>query len=90
MKRTTDPHDRQHCREVFARLSEYLDNEMEVTLRKTFEQHMQNCIPCKVCLATLKRTIGLCSTLQDQPLPPDFVRKLHTDLNLRIRTTSTA
>ncbi|RJQ66538.1 MAG: zf-HC2 domain-containing protein, partial [Desulfobacteraceae bacterium] len=56
-----DPnHHHRACRDLFARMSEYLDNELDGTVRRTIEQHLAQCRPCRVCLGTLQRTVSLC------------------------------
>jgi len=61
---------------MFARLSEYIDNELDEITCRDIERHMASCKPCQVCLATLKRTVKLCENMKDQPLPQDFSLKL--------------
>jgi RNA polymerase sigma-70 factor (ECF subfamily) len=61
---------------MFARLSEYIDNELDEITCRDIERHIANCPPCQVCLATLKRTVAICENLKDQPVPKDFSKKL--------------
>jgi hypothetical protein len=71
-------HDRKDCLAMFARLSEYIDNELdELTCRK-IEDHARDCIPCKSCLETLRQTIHLCRSLatDDEPVPESFSNQL--------------
>ncbi len=56
------------CRELFARLSEYLDGELPPGLCDEIHRHLQACTPCEAFAATLRRTIDLCRALPAAPL----------------------
>lgn len=73
---TNTPHDHTQCRQMFARLSEYIDNELDEITCRDIERHMADCPPCRVCLSTLKQTVALCKNLDDQPVPKDLSMKL--------------
>ncbi|MCK4987994.1 MAG: zf-HC2 domain-containing protein, partial [Desulfobacterales bacterium] len=40
-----DEHDHKHCLEMFDRLSEYLDNELDEVTCKDIEKHVKECVP---------------------------------------------
>ena len=71
-----DRHDHRHCLELFEKLSEYLDNELDEATCKDIEKHIKACVPCFVCLQTLKRTVDLCKQACGRPIPEDFSKKL--------------
>jgi anti-sigma factor RsiW len=71
-----DRHDHRHCLELFEKLSEYLDNELDEVTCKQIEEHVKECVACFVCLQTLKRTVDLCKQAGDRPIPKEFSRKL--------------
>jgi anti-sigma factor (TIGR02949 family) len=62
------------CREIFARLSEYIDDELPADLCSRLESHMEDCPPCRVFLDSLRRTVGLIGRLEDPPMPEDLRR----------------
>lgn len=62
-------HDHHNCRELFEKLSEYLDNELDTASCDTIEAHLENCPPCQACLATLKQTVALCRELKSSAMP---------------------
>ncbi|MBR9980023.1 MAG: zf-HC2 domain-containing protein [Desulfatitalea sp.] len=64
------------CRELFARMSEYLDNELDGSLCREIEGHLNECQACKVCLSTLKRTVALCREAGAAPIPETLSRRL--------------
>ena len=69
-------HDPEKCRWMFEKLSEYIDNELDEVTCKDIERHAEDCIPCRVCLGTLKRTIELCRNMEDKPVPEDVSSRL--------------
>ena len=71
-----DSHDHQHCLEMFKRLSEYLDNELDELTCNEIERHVKDCVPCFSCLQTLKRTVDLCKQTANKPVPREFSEKL--------------
>ena len=58
---------------MFAKLSEYLDQELDEISCHEIEKHAQNCQACETCLATLRRTIELCKQLEPTPPIPKSV-----------------
>jgi anti-sigma factor RsiW len=70
------PHDHKQCRSLFAKLSEYLDNELDAATARTIRDHLEQCKPCQVCLETLKRTVQFCRLTGDDPVPERLSRKL--------------
>ncbi len=69
-------HDPRQCKELFAKLSEYLDKELDVSVCRKIEEHLSQCKPCQVCLETLKRTVSICRSLQSSPVPDSLLKRL--------------
>ena len=46
-----------HCKEMFAELSTYLDDQLDDTLCEEFEKHIDGCQPCQVFLSNLETTV---------------------------------
>jgi RNA polymerase sigma-70 factor (ECF subfamily) len=61
----------QECREVFARLSEYLDGELPADLCEQIERHIGGCAPCVEFVESLKKSIELTKGVRwsDEPAP---------------------
>ena len=72
-----DPRSKQ-CREMFARLSEYLDEELPPNLCEQIEDHLGDCPPCEKFLESLRRTVELTRSLPPDRLP-DEVRRAASD-----------
>lgn len=69
-------HDTQQCRSLFARLSEYLDNELDGETRRFVDEHLRTCQPCRVCLTTLKRTVAFLRSTRPVRLPEGYSQRL--------------
>lgn len=73
-----DLKDHPHCLELFDKLSEYIDGEMDEVQRRAIEAHVKECVACFACLQSLKRTIALCKQTGRQMVPEVFSTKLQT------------
>ena len=66
-------HDSEHghgnCREIFARLSEYLDGDLTPENRRELEEHLCGCAPCVEFVESLRRTVDLCRHYEPESQP---------------------
>jgi anti-sigma factor RsiW len=69
-------HDHKKCRELFEKLSEYIDDELDPVNCDTIESHLQQCEPCQACLASLKQTVALCRELKSSSMPEEASKRL--------------
>lgn len=53
-----------HCREMFAALSDYIDQELPPDLCDRLEGHMGGCRPCETFLESLRETVRRCQEFQ--------------------------
>lgn len=69
--RTLDPvkRYRERCREVRARMSEYLDGELDERDAAWVERHVRWCPNCRRMLENLGRTVAGLGALRDVPTP---------------------
>jgi RNA polymerase sigma-70 factor (ECF subfamily) len=62
-----EPRERR-CKEMFAELSDYLDDELDDSLCEELEKHMGGCEPCQAFLSSLEHSIEQCRTApQESP-----------------------
>ena len=60
---------KRNCKQMFAELSNYLDEELDDSLCAEMEKHIEGCEPCKAFLASLEETIRACrATPNELPL----------------------
>ena len=62
-------HDHRKCRALFAKLSEYIDGELDQVSYSSIETHLAQCKPCQACLGTLTRTVDLCRGMEPAAAP---------------------
>ena len=65
------------CKELFAQLSDYLDEQLDDSLCQKLEAHFQGCAPCEAFIASLESTVA-----QLREAPPD---QLNSVVAARIR-----
>ncbi len=74
-----------HCRELFARLSDYIDGVVENDFCWQMQKHLSDCEPCMAFLASLEQVVNLCRAYepsrqseQAEQLWPQLVREYET------------
>ena len=58
------------CRQVFERLSEYLNRELPEGDCAELEKHIRDCEPCVAFVESLKKSVQLCGSYQPVEPPP--------------------
>lgn len=65
------------CEELLKILSDYVDGEIDPSLCKEFERHLEGCDPCKIVVDTVRKTITLYRESEVYEIPLDFRNRLH-------------
>jgi RNA polymerase sigma-70 factor, ECF subfamily len=74
-------HPRQlRCKEMFAELSNYLDDELDDSLCDELEKHMEGCEPCKAFLLSLEKSIQQCRMAPNESPDPRVAARLRREL----------
>ena len=68
------------CKEMFAELSSYLDDELDDSLCEELEKHMDGCEPCKAFLTSLAESIKQCRLAENASPDPRVAAKLRREL----------
>lgn len=63
------------CREIFALLSEYLDEELDTSICRRLEGHLEDCPECEAFLDSLRRTIRLIRSDAEGEAAPEDLRQ---------------
>jgi RNA polymerase sigma-70 factor, ECF subfamily len=79
MRASAQPRQRR-CKEMFAELSNYLDDQLDDSLCEELEKHMEGCEPCKAFLSSLEKSIRQCRTAPTEPPDPRIAAKLRREL----------
>jgi RNA polymerase sigma-70 factor, ECF subfamily len=69
-----------HCKEMFAELSNYLDDELDDSLCEELEKHMEGCEPCKAFLSSLEKSIQQCRMAPNESPDPRIAARLRREL----------
>lgn len=64
------------CKEMFAQLSDYLDEELDSSLCEELERHMDGCEPCQAFLASLRRSIEQCRKIPAESMNPKLASEI--------------
>jgi RNA polymerase sigma-70 factor (ECF subfamily) len=68
------------CKEMFAELSNFLDDELDDSLCEELEKHMDGCEPCKAFLSSLEKSILQCRMAPNESPDPRVAAKLRREL----------
>jgi hypothetical protein len=69
-----------NCKNFRENVCAYIDNELNIKERLSFDEHVRSCRECKRELDEMTQIIGLCTDLPQQELPVDFKAELHEKL----------
>ena len=65
------------CKEFLQELNDYLDDTVDVELRRHIEAHITECPNCFVILDTTQKTIKVYKGMQPQVLPQPVITRLN-------------
>ncbi|HEU4401639.1 MAG TPA: zf-HC2 domain-containing protein [Candidatus Polarisedimenticolia bacterium] len=68
------------CRDLFARLSDYLDGDLDSGVCAEIDGHLEDCPPCQAFLESLRRTVALLDRLPGERLPDDIRHEVRAAL----------
>lgn len=71
------------CKEFLVELNDYLDETVDVELRRRLEAHITECPNCFVICDTTKKTIHVYKGMQPQTIPEDVHARLMKALEKR-------
>ena len=74
---TNEHHNHQHCLELFEKLSEYIDDELDESECREIEKHLKACSLCRICLETLKRSVDICRHTETRAMPTPLSKRIH-------------
>jgi RNA polymerase sigma-70 factor (ECF subfamily) len=76
---SAQPRPRQ-CKEMFAELSNYLDDELDDSLCEELEKHIAGCEPCQAFLSSLERSIQQCRMAPNESPDPRVAARFRREL----------
>jgi predicted anti-sigma-YlaC factor YlaD len=73
-----------NCQRLIVELTEYLDGDLEPSVRVELELHLANCHNCRIVVNTTRQTIEIFCNAEPAPLPEDVRGRLHDALVKRL------
>ncbi|MCC6368857.1 MAG: zf-HC2 domain-containing protein [Bryobacterales bacterium] len=70
------------CKEIFEKLSEYLDRQLPADMCDQIDEHIGACPPCVQFVESLRKTMELCKDLQEEEKPAPLPGHAISDLRL--------
>jgi hypothetical protein len=74
------PHPGLSCKQLFAKLSDYLEGELDPEMCEKFEKHFTGCKPCQAFLETLKATVEQTRKMPNPAANPELAAELRKKL----------
>lgn len=68
------------CKLLLARLSDYIDQELDEDLTAEMRKHIENCPNCQVVVDTTEKMIVMCRDQGKLVIPADRRERLYTQL----------
>jgi hypothetical protein len=78
-----------NCDRVILEVSNYIDGDVDVVIKREIELHLENCPDCKLVMIQTKLTVEIFCDSQTVELPPDARSRLHEALQRKIRQPGT-
>ena len=72
------------CKEFLSELNDYLDDTVDIELRRRLEAHITECPNCWVIFDTTKKTIQVYKGMQPQVIPQDVHSRLMQALEKKL------
>lgn len=73
------------CQDVFRKISDYLDGDLDADLKRAIEQHACGCHHCEVVIDTTRQTVKLYCDGTWYVYPIQVHERLHAELKRKCR-----
>lgn len=68
------------CKDIVKELADYLDEDLDPSLKASIEEHLNKCKDCRLVVDTTKQTIQIYCNSEPAPLPSETRSRLHDAL----------
>ena len=83
--KSSSPMIRLTCEQITDLLNDYINQEMDETLRAAFERHLQNCADCTAFLKTYRQTMHVTQTLRYEEVPEEMLTRIQHFLREKLK-----
>lgn len=73
-----------NCREVIREISNYIDGDLDASIKREIEAHLKHCKECQVIVDQTKLTVDIFCDSQLVELPADVRERLHEALRKKM------
>jgi len=73
-----------NCKGVIREISNYIDGELDSTVKQELERHLAHCEDCTMILDQTRKSIEILCDSQPVVLPADIQNRLHEALRARL------
>jgi len=73
-----------NCKGVIREISNYIDGELEPSVKEELERHLAHCEDCTMIVDQTKKTVEIFCDAQPVELPSDVRSRLHSALRKKI------
>jgi anti-sigma factor RsiW len=74
-----------NCQNVIHELSNFIDGELDVTLKQDLESHLKDCDECRLVVDQTKKTIEIFCDCAPVELPAEVRARLHEALRRKLK-----
>ncbi|MGB6596425.1 MAG: zf-HC2 domain-containing protein [Candidatus Acidiferrum sp.] len=74
-----------NCEDIIHELSTYIDGDLDASMKRELEQHLEDCHECKLVVDQTKKTIQIFCDCQPVELPGDVRNRLHEALRRKFK-----
>jgi anti-sigma factor RsiW len=74
-----------NCKGVILEVSNYLDGELELSVRQELERHLEHCGECKMVVDQTRMTVNVFCDSKPIELPADVKSRLHDALRRKLK-----
>jgi anti-sigma factor RsiW len=73
-----------NCNGVIREISNYIDGELELSIRQEVERHLEHCEDCTMILDQTRKSIEIFCDSEPVPLPSDLHSRLRTAMREKL------
>ena len=74
-----------NCKGVIREISNYLDGELELSVKQELERHLEHCDDCRMTVDQTRLTVEIFCDEEAVELPADVKLRLHDALQRKIK-----
>jgi len=76
-----------NCKSLIREISDYIDGDLELTVKQELEQHLEHCGECKMVVDQTRLTVDIFCDSKPIELPSDVKSRLHDALRRKLQET---